>query len=73
MSILKTLFQWPYGIVVGNLIASAMWATPAFLHLHHKINRNHRQLTTSQQSGTINVTSASEGKENDRSPDSPAS
>lgn len=36
-----TLFAWPAGIVVGNLIASVIWATPAFLHLHRKIDRNH--------------------------------
>lgn len=61
MNILKTLFQWPQGIVVGNLIASAMWATPAFLHLHHKLNRHHRQLTASQQPATLD-SSSQEGK-----------
>jgi hypothetical protein len=44
MSILETLFRWPDGIVVGNLIASALWAAPALLHLHRKINRNHREI-----------------------------
>lgn len=43
MIILKELFSWPNGIVVGNLIASALWATPALLHLHRKIDRNHAE------------------------------
>lgn len=43
MGIIETLFRWPTGIVVGNLIASAMWATPALLHLHRKINKNHAE------------------------------
>jgi hypothetical protein len=29
VSILRTLFSWPDGIVVGNLIVSALWAMPA--------------------------------------------
>lgn len=40
---LLTLFGWPDGIVVGNLIASALWAAPALAHLHWKINRHHRE------------------------------
>lgn len=36
------LFNWPSGIVVGNLIASALWAVPAFWHLHWKIDRHQR-------------------------------
>jgi hypothetical protein len=42
--VLGELFGWPDGIVVGNLIASALWAAPALWHLHRKINRNHREL-----------------------------
>ena len=40
---LAVLFSWPNGIVLGNLIASALWATPALLHLHRKLNRHHAQ------------------------------
>lgn len=40
---LVTLFQYPSGIVLGNLMASAIWATPALIHLHRKIDRNHRE------------------------------
>ena len=40
---LDTLFAWPQGIVVGNLIASALWATPALIHLHLKLRRQHRE------------------------------
>lgn len=39
--ILYELFWWPGGIVVGNLIASLMWATPTHLWLHRKLNRHH--------------------------------
>lgn len=39
--VLGELFGWPYGIVVGNLIASVLWATPALLHLHAKLNAQH--------------------------------
>jgi hypothetical protein len=42
-SFLDTLFHWPDGIVVGNLIASALWAVPAFLHLDRKMKRHHRE------------------------------
>lgn len=44
--ILATMFSWPNGIVVGNLIASALWAAPALTHLHRKINRHHREAMT---------------------------
>lgn len=43
--VLAELFRWPDGIVVGNLIASALWAVPAFVHLHVKLNRQHRERT----------------------------
>lgn len=36
------LFNWPNGIVVGNLIASLIWGVPSMWHLHRKINRHHR-------------------------------
>ena len=45
ITILKTLFEWPAGIVVGNLIASALWAAPALAHLHWLQARRHRELT----------------------------
>lgn len=38
-----TLIRWPDGIVLGNLIASAIWATPALIHLHLKLNRQHKE------------------------------
>lgn len=36
--LLSTLFAWPNGIVVGNLIASALWAIPVAgrLFWHHR-------------------------------------
>lgn len=37
------LFSWPAGIVVGNLIASAIWATPALIHLHRKLSKQHQE------------------------------
>ena len=27
--------------VIGNLVASALWAGPALTHLHRKLDRNH--------------------------------
>lgn len=42
ITIVRTLFSWPNGIVVGNLIASALWAVPALLHLDRKLERHHR-------------------------------
>ena len=42
--IFHELFSWPNGIVVGNLIASALWATPALIHLHRKLDRHHELL-----------------------------
>jgi hypothetical protein len=44
VNILTTMFGWPNGIVVGNMIASALWATPAFLHLHRKLDAMHRHI-----------------------------
>ncbi len=40
---LWTLLRWPDGIIVGNLIASAIWAAPALWHLHRKLDRHHAQ------------------------------
>jgi hypothetical protein len=37
-----TLFRWPDGIVVGNLIASALWAIPAVIHLDRLAKKHHR-------------------------------
>jgi hypothetical protein len=41
--ILSVLFSWPDGIVVGNLIASALWAVPAVAHLDRLAKRHHRE------------------------------
>lgn len=43
ITLLVTLFSWPNGIVVGNLIASAIWAAPALWHLHRKLDRHHAE------------------------------
>ena len=43
MSILRTLFEWPDGILLGNLIASALWAVPGILHLDRLARRHHRE------------------------------
>jgi len=42
-SFLSTLFHWPDGIVVGNLIASALWAFPAILHLDRLARKHHKE------------------------------
>lgn len=40
--------HWVYNDVWGpvwpNIVASVLWAAPALLHLHRKINRNHEEL-----------------------------
>lgn len=30
--------------VIGNLVASVIWATPVFLNLHRKLNARHLEL-----------------------------
>lgn len=42
--LLGTMFSWPNGIVVGNLIASALWAGPAVLHLDRRMRKHHELL-----------------------------
>jgi isoprenylcysteine carboxyl methyltransferase (ICMT) family protein YpbQ len=37
----KTLFSWPAGIVTGNLIASAIWAPLAVIHLDRLAIKHH--------------------------------
>jgi hypothetical protein len=46
MHVIGELFSWPDGIVVGNLIASALWAGPALLHLDRRMRKRHEQLKT---------------------------
>jgi hypothetical protein len=40
---LVTLFRYPDGIVLGNLIASAMWAPLGIVHLDRLAKRHHRE------------------------------
>lgn len=49
VSILRILFAWPNGIVVGNLIASAIWGLPTILHLHLRISRVHRDVKAAKE------------------------
>jgi ABC-type transport system involved in cytochrome bd biosynthesis fused ATPase/permease subunit len=37
---LETLFHWPEGIVVGNLIASVLWVPFTLIHLHRRSRKN---------------------------------
>lgn len=39
----RTLFEWPNGIVTGNLLASAIWAPLAIVHLDRLARRHHRE------------------------------
>lgn len=41
--ILWELFNWPAGIVVGNLIASAIWAPIGIIHLDRLMRRHHAE------------------------------
>lgn len=47
-NIIHEMFAWPNGIVVGNLIASILWATPTFISLHRKLNRHHKECQESR-------------------------
>jgi len=38
----RVLFAWPTGIVTGNLLASAIWAPLAVIHLDRLTRRHHR-------------------------------
>lgn len=38
-----TLFEWPSGIVTGNLLASAIWAPLAVVHLDRLARKHHRE------------------------------
>jgi len=40
--LLHVLFHWPDGIVVGNLIASAIWVLPGVLHLDRLQRKHHK-------------------------------
>lgn len=41
-SILLTLFGWPAGIVLGNLIANVFWVPLQWIGLHLKLESLHR-------------------------------
>jgi hypothetical protein len=45
-SFVVTLFRYPDGIVLGNLLASAIWAAPAITHLHRQASRHHAERMT---------------------------
>ena len=42
--IIWVMFQWPQGIVVGNLIASAITSVLVYLKLHARMNKQHAAL-----------------------------
>lgn len=41
--IISVLFSWPNGIVLGNLIASALVSGGALLHLDRLARKHHRE------------------------------
>lgn len=44
MEIWRQVYSTGFAVgVIGNLIASAIWAPMAFIHLHRKIDRHHRE------------------------------
>jgi hypothetical protein len=45
---LLEILDWLYQNVSGNLVASAIWALPAFLHLHWRINKHMKNLRGEQ-------------------------
>lgn len=42
--VLSEMFSWPNGIVVGNLMASAILGVPAVLHLDRRAKRRHEKV-----------------------------
>lgn len=42
--VLWQMFDWPNGNVLGNLIASLIWALPALAHLHWRLSRQEARL-----------------------------
>lgn len=44
IGLLHTLFDWPQGIVVGNLIASFLIWFPHFVYVHFQNKKVHRRL-----------------------------
>lgn len=42
-TLLATLFAWPQGIVVGNLLANIIWGLPAWCIILWRMERHHRQ------------------------------
>lgn len=46
INFLHTLFSWPNGIVVGNLIASAIWAPIGIIHLDRLARKHHAEHMT---------------------------
>jgi hypothetical protein len=41
LHILGVMFSWPDGIVVGNLIASMLWAPLGIIHLDRLARKHH--------------------------------
>ena len=42
--LLVTLFAWPSGIVLGNLIANVSWLPVQWIGLHMKLQGHHMQV-----------------------------
>lgn len=51
-----TLFAWPNGIVTGNLLASAFWATPVLIRMEMQNRKRHRELKAQIGSSNANST-----------------
>lgn len=44
MNSIRLFFAWPQGGVWANLIASLLWATPAFIYTHRKLRKMHKHI-----------------------------
>lgn len=44
MSTVKAFFGWPTGGIWSNLLASLLWAIPAWVWARHHVHRIHRRL-----------------------------
>lgn len=51
-ALFHTLFSWPDGIVVGNLIASLMWLPTALIHLDRRAQARHEELITARRAAS---------------------
>lgn len=63
MTPVQAFFSWPSGAVWGNLLASAIWATPTIIVLARKVSAHHRRVEASLKALHKHVKSNYKGEE----------